>query len=380
MSQLTVVAVDATVDISMTGQVAPRPFVTIAIPTLNEEHYIEACIASLIGQWPEGCYEILVLDGGSTDRTREIVAALHEHHAAVVLINNPRRIQSAAVNLAAALASTQATIIVRADAHATYAPDFVRQCVTALLATGATSVVVPMDTQPRASGHFLQGAIAAAQSSRFGNGGATHRVRTTSGFVEHGHHAAFDLGFFRAIGGYDESFTHNEDAELDVRAIKGGGRIWMCAEAPVIYYPRDRLHRLAQQYFRHGSGRARTLNKHRLRPRPRQIIPVAVLFGCVAAVTAAPFDPMLSLLGLLYPAACLSWGGAQVIRRRDGRMIAGGAALMTMHLAWALGFLAGFARARRAASVSSLAAMSAGLTVPRLLGDQMATIARLDKN
>jgi succinoglycan biosynthesis protein ExoA len=380
MPQLTLAAVDDTVDTTVTLQVLPQPFVTIVIPTLNEETYIEACIASLIGQWPDGAYEILVLDGGSTDRTLEIVATIHDRNAAVVLIHNPRRIQSAAVNLAAALASPQATVMVRADAHAMYAPDFVRQCVTALLAKGATSVVVPMDTRPRESGRFLQGAIAAAQSSRFGNGGATHRVRAASGFVQHGHHAAFDLGFFREIGGYDESFTHNEDAELDVRAIKAGGRIWMCAEAPVIYYPRDRLRKLAQQYFRHGGGRARTLHKHRMRPRPRQVIPVAVLFGCVAAVGTAPFDPMLSLLGLLYPVSCLSWGVAQVIRRRDGRLIAGGAALMTMHLAWALGFLAGLARAHRAASVSRLAAMSAGLTVPALLGDRMATVARLDKS
>ena len=346
----------ATAEQALPNSVTMPTFVTIAIPSLNEEHYIEACVTSLIGQWPNGFYEILVLDGGSTDRTREIVAAIHERHAAVMLVSNPRRIQSAAINLAARVASRQATVMVRADAHAVYAPDFVQRCVTALLTTGATSVVVPMRTRARSPGAFQQQAIAAAQSSRLGNGGAAHRVRAVSGFVEHGHHAAFDLGFFRSLGGYDESFTHNEDAELDVRAIRAGGRIWMCVDAPVTYYPRDRFDRLAQQYFRHGGGRARTVYKHRLRPRPRQLTPVVVLCGCVAAATTAPFDPMLSLLGLLYPASCLSWGVLQMLRRRDPRLIAGGVALMTMHLAWALGFLVGLARTHGAANRADRAA------------------------
>ena len=328
------------------------PFVTIVVPTLNEERYIEACLASLIGQWPDGAYEILVMDGGSTDRTPEIVTAICECQPSVKLISNPHRVQSAAVNLAAQLASPRATVLMRADAHALYTPDFVRRCVAALQASQATSVVVPMYTRARSSGAFVQEAIAAAQSSRLGNGGAAHRTHAVSRFVEHGHHAAFDVNFFRSIGGYDESFTHNEDAELDVRALRAGGRIWMCAEAPVIYYPRDRLDRLAQQYFRHGGGRARTLRKHRLRPRPRQMMPLVALSGCAAAVTTAPFDPMLGLIGLVYPACCLSWGIVQMMRRRDPRLIAGGAALMTMHLAWAIGFLVAFARARPAARAS----------------------------
>lgn len=320
-----------------------QPFVSIVVPTLNEERHIESCLKSLIGQWPEGAYEILVADGGSTDSTLEIVASIRKRHGAVALLHNPLRLQSAAMNLAARVAAPQATVLVRADAHAHYSPDFVRSCVSALLRTGATSVVVPMHTRAR-PGAFQQAGIAAAQSSRLGNGGSAHRNGTGSGFVDHGHHAAFDRKFFRSIGGYDENFSHNEDAELDVRAIDAGGGVWMCAEAPVTYYPRDRLDSLARQYFRHGGGRARTLRKHNLRPRPRQLIPVILLSGCLAGLAAAPFLPTLASLTLLYPAACLGWGAVQAIRQRDPRLIAGGPALMTMHLSWGTGFLIGALR------------------------------------
>lgn len=328
---------------------APRrgghPFVSIVIPALNEERYIEACLASLVGQWPEDAYEILVLDGGSTDRTADIVDAFRAGHPSVVALKNPGRIQSAAMNLAAQLASPRATVLLRADAHALYPPEFVRLCVAALLRTGATSVVVPMRTEAR-PGAGLQHAIAVAQGSRLGNGGSAHRMGGVSGFVEHGHHAAFDRAFFRSIGGYDEGFTHNEDAELDLRAIAAGGRIWMCAEAPVVYYPRETLEGLARQYFRHGTGRARTLRKHHLRPRPRQMIPVLALGGCAAGIAAAPLAPMMAALSLVYPASCIAWGMLHMIRRGDARLMAAGLALMTMHLSWALGFVTSYVRPR----------------------------------
>ena len=327
------------------------PFLTIAVPTLNEAEYIEGCLASLVRQWPASDCEILVLDGGSTDGTQALVEAFSQRFAppgypTVRLLHNPRRIQSAAMNLAASLASARSKIMVRADAHAVYPADFVRSCVSALLSQGATSVVVPMRNEAQPA-HGLQRAIAAAQSSRVGNGGAAHRGNAASAFVDHGHHAVFDLAFFRSIGGYDQSFTHNEDAEYDLRVARAGGRIWMNGAAPVVYYPRKQLDALARQYFRHGGGRARTLLKHGVRPRLRQMAPLAVLGASVAAVASAPFAPTLAAGALVYPAACLGWAATTAARRRDPWLLAGAPALIVMHMAWAAGFVATVLKARR---------------------------------
>ncbi|NDG50115.1 MAG: glycosyltransferase [Rhodospirillales bacterium] len=59
------------------------PFLCIAIPALNEAHYIEACLLSLLAQWPEGALEILVMDGGSQDDTAQIVAEVAQSHPSV---------------------------------------------------------------------------------------------------------------------------------------------------------------------------------------------------------------------------------------------------------------------------------------------------------
>jgi succinoglycan biosynthesis protein ExoA len=296
-----------------------------------------------VKQWPAAFCEIVVMDGGSGDRTVELVEAFAARHPApefpaIRALPNPQRVQSAAVNLAARLASARATIIIRADAHAHYPNGFVRRCVADLLRTGATSVVVPMRNQAQ-PGQGLQRAIAVAQSSRLGNGGSAHRARPRSGFVDHGHHAAFDRAFFLSVGGYDESFTHNEDAELDHRAQLAGGRVWMCAEEPVTYFPRCDLVALARQYFRHGAGRARTLLKHRLKPRPRQLAPVAALGLCLGGLAILPVLPALALPALAYLLGCLAWGATQAIANRDPWLLAAGPALLTMHLSWASGFL-----------------------------------------
>lgn len=313
-----------------------RPFVSIAVPVLNEEHYITACLSSLLVQLDPQQGEILVLDGGSTDRTCEIVEEMQRKHPHIRLLHNPARLQSAAVNLAARVASPESRILLRADAHAWYPADFLQRVVTALQEQLATSVVVPMIT---AGNGAMQEAIAAAQNSRFGNGGSAHRIRPASQWVEHGHHAAFDRDFFLSIGGYDESFTHNEDAELDHRAIAAGGRIWLCAEAPITYFPRKDLLSLARQYMRHGGGRARTLVKHHLTPKPRQMAPVIALLGSVMGLLIAPWFPAALLLPLAYAGLCLGWGAWMAWRTGKASLLAAGPAAMTMHLAWGWGFL-----------------------------------------
>ena len=311
-------------------------FLTMVVPVLNEADMIGPCLASLLPQLDPAWAELLVLDGGSTDGTRELVGAAARANPVLRLIDNPARLQSAACNLAARLADKRATILLRADAHALYPTDFVQRCLLALTETGATSVVVPMRTV--GIGGF-QRAVAAAQNSRLGNGGSAHRAGGVSGFVDHGHHAAFDLAFFRALGGYDAEFTHNEDAELDHRAGLAGGRVWMCRDAAITYYPRATARSLARQYLRHGAGRARTLFRHGLRPRPRQMMPLAVLISLATSLALAPSWPLALVLPGLYVGVCCLWGAVAALRARDPWLLAMGPAAMIMHLAWAAGFL-----------------------------------------
>ena len=312
-----------------------RPSFSVLVPAFNEAAHIEECLEMLLSQIPDGEGELILIDGGSSDETLAIARRMAERHAQLRVVSNPGRIQSIGCNLGARLAAPSSTVLIRADAHASYPLDFIELCLTTLVARDATSVVVPMRTLGRAP---MQRAIAASQNSVLGNGGSRHRRSGSSGYVEHGHHAAFKRRFFESIGGYDETFTHNEDAEFDVRALAASGRIWLCNEAIIGYFPRSDLPSLARQYRRHGSGRARTVFKHHHRMKLRQLLPIGVL-GSVLIAPLGILSPVIALPLVLYLALCSMWSVALAARHRDVALLATGSAALVMHVSWSIGFL-----------------------------------------
>jgi succinoglycan biosynthesis protein ExoA len=310
--------------------------VTIVMPALNEERYIEQAIMSLLPDEPSFDYELLVMDGGSTDGTREIVDRLAATNPRIRYIHNEKRVQSAAVNQAARIADPRSRTLVRADCHAQYPRDFVETCLRELRARNCVSVVVPMNT---VGVTCVQKAIASAQNSRLGNGGSAHRLAGQSGYVEHGHHAGFNRDAFLAVGGYDETMPFNEDAELDVRLVAAGGRIWLSGEATIVYFPRATLSSLAKQYLRYGSGRASTWLLHGSQLRLRQILPFAILLACIGSIALSFFDPRFLFIASAYAMLCISWGLVLAISQGSACVALSGIAAMTMHLCWGAGFL-----------------------------------------
>jgi succinoglycan biosynthesis protein ExoA len=216
-------------------------------------------------------------------------------------------------------------------------------------ATGADSVVVGMRTVGMTC---FQRAVAAAQNSWLGTGGSGHRTRAVPGYVDHGHHALMRISAFRAAGGYDETFTHNEDAELDLRLREKGFRIWLTDRVGLVYFPRDTVGALFRQYRNYGRGRARTQLKHRARPRIRQMLPALVLPAATAALLAAPVgivqgEPgwtVVATPALGWIAACGLGGLALAAMRGERCAVFAGPAAAVMHLAWSTGFWSGLLR------------------------------------
>lgn len=315
----------------------------VVIPTLNEAAHIEG----LLDQF--GAFArreraagrdtlVAVVDGGSSDATPAIVRSHPTtKDGLVVLLNNVHRIQSAGINQAVDLLGAKRAWLIRVDAHARYPDDYPEVLIAEAKASGAASVVVAMHAVGKAP---VQQAIALAQNSRIGNGGAGHRTGEGGRFVPHGHHALMRLCVFRAVGGYDPSFSHNEDAELDLRLTDRGFRIWQTARTGIDYIPRATFPALARQYARFGGGRARTLCKHwnRHRPQPRQMVVIS-LAPLVWVAALAPAFPVLAAPTGLWLIACLL-AGPVVARGKGGPALSTrvGMAAGVMHLAWSAGF------------------------------------------
>ncbi|QHQ36420.1 glycosyltransferase family 2 protein [Algicella marina] len=321
--------------------------VLIAIPALNEASHIRGCITSLAGAARDGA-RLVVADGGSTDGTLAELARLAEEVPGLEVLHNPARLQSAGINaVVAQKAGPEHHTLVRCDAHAVYPPGFAARVAAALAARDSAALAVPMDARDT-SGNGFAAAAAWIVDTPLGSGGAAHRGGRRSGYVEHGHHAGIGLAWFRRIGGYDPAFSHNEDAEFDVRLAQAGGRIWLDAAIRLDYAMRPTAAALARQYWQYGRGRAATLMKHRLRPRLRQLLPVANLLACGAALAAAP----IWRWALLWPGAYgLALTGASLlcaVRLRRPAGLWAGVALAVMHVCWAAGFLAHLGKRTRA--------------------------------
>jgi succinoglycan biosynthesis protein ExoA len=312
----------------------------IVVPCLNEEAHLPGLLAAALGENPDAL--VVVADGGSSDASRSIVETMERDHDRLVLLDNPARIQSAGVNLAVARFGDGRRWLLRLDAHCDYPAGYAKGLLSAASVHDATSVVVPMVSRPIADRpSCFQQAAAAAQNSVIGTGGSPHRHLGAGRFVDHGHHALMRIDLFRQVGGYREDMSHNEDAELDLRLTKAGGRIWLEPGSAITYYPRAAPAALWRQYMGYGRGRVLTLRLHRIRPKLRQMLPLAVLPAAVLGL----FSPLFPLLAL--PLA--GWAGLTLgagillgLRTRSRCAMAAGAAAMIMHLAWATGFARGF--------------------------------------
>lgn len=315
--------------------------VLVVVPTLNEAAHIEAVLSTLLADARKSSsltMTIAVVDGGSTDQTRQIVERIKQTEPNLELLHNPARIQSAAVNLAVRRLGQRHQVLIRCDAHAEYPEGYCSRLVQTLLRTEAHSVVVPMDS---IGDRGLQRALAWLSNSPLGTGGSAHRAGTKSGFVDHGHHAAFRLDFFGQVGGYDECFTHNEDAELDCRQRALGAKIYLDCELRMRYRPRSSLSSLYKQYFKYGVGRSRTVRRHPSSLRLRQLAVPAHLALTVFAIAISPYTPIFLCWPALYLAIVLGFSIRLALRQRSWTGLLAAPAAITMHTAWASGFFSG---------------------------------------
>ena len=319
------------------------PFVTIAMPSHNEERYIEACLRTVLGQdYPADRFEVLVADGRSDDRTREIVGRVAAEDPRVILVDNPARLQASGMNHA--IRHARGDVIVRMDVHCEYAPDYLRRCVETLERTGADNVGGAQ--RARADTPF-QHALCAALDSPLGVGGAAYRSADNEGWVDTVFLGAFRRRVFETVGLYDPGAFTNEDAELNQRIHDDGGKVYLSRDIVVHYHPRTSFRALARQYFRYGRGRARTLIKHGRFLSIRPAIPAAMVLGALVLLALSFLTPLTWVAAALY-GGLTGYEAIRVGRRAGWGLIPIVWAIFpVLHVSHGVGFLSGLAYYRR---------------------------------
>ena len=299
-----------------------RPAVTIIIPTYDEGGAIDACLEAVTAQTYERIVEVLVVDGRSRDDTRARASV----HPRVEVLDNPARVQAAALNVG--IAAAQGEVIVRVDGHCRIAVDYVECCIDALLSSGATMVGGAMT--PRADGP-RQAGIAAAMASRFGAGPARFHVGGPAGWVDTVYLGAYWTEAVRKVGGYAEDVGVNEDAELAHR-IGGEGGVWFDPSIRSTYEPRGTLRAVARQFYRYGRSRSLTARRHPSSISIRQLLAPALVIGSVSPARRWVLRSYLVGWTVVVAAEARSLGRA---------LPWFAAALPVMHMCWGTGFLVG---------------------------------------
>ena len=255
---------------------APWPPVTVVLPTRDEQAHVRDCLSSLLDQDYAGDVEIIVVDGRSRDATRAIARA-----AGVWVLDNPKITAAAAMNRG--IASAGADLIVRADAHTLYEPDYVRRCVELL--TSGTWAVVGGPMRPVGVSRFGR-AVAAVTSSPVGIGPGRFHYATERREVDTVFLGAFHRDVVESLGGYDDESLQwaAEDHELNFRIRRAGGRIVVDPAIRSWYFPRETPRGLARQYFNYGRGKVSTFAKHRTLPHWRPLVPAALVAGAALAL------------------------------------------------------------------------------------------------
>src|SRR5581483_5798828 len=102
----------------------------------------------LANDYPQDLLEVLVVDGMSTDGTREIVESCRRRPSApnLRLVDNPAGIIPAAMNIG--IREARGDVIVKMDAHAACSPTYLSQLVGQMSTHGADNVGGVLETKP----------------------------------------------------------------------------------------------------------------------------------------------------------------------------------------------------------------------------------------
>jgi len=225
-----------------------KPLVSIVIPCRNEEKFIEKCLNSIfIQDYPKNRMEILVVNGMSEDKTKQIVINISHKNPIVKLLENPKKITPAAFNIG--IKKSKGSFIIIMGAHANYKNNYISKCIETSIKYKADNVGGIWKIMP-AKNTIINKSIVFASSSIFGAGNAYYRrgylkkikeVDTVFG-------GCFKKDVFKKIGLFDENLVRSQDMELNIRLKKAGGKILLNPEIVVYYYPKSTL----KEFFKHN--------------------------------------------------------------------------------------------------------------------------------
>lgn len=242
--------------------------------------------------YPKVDLEIILVDGMSKDRTREIVATYTAKYPFIRMIDNPERIAPCAMNRG--IKEAKGDVIIRLDAHVYYPKNYFSLLVEKLNELpGAENVGALCNTLPVNDSITAQ-SIAAVLSSSFGMGNSHFRVGADKEMeVDTVPFGCFHRSIFDKVGLYDEELVRNQDDELNARIIKSGGKIYLIPQLVCEYYARDTAKKVYKMFYQYGVFKPLVNKKLGSPATVRQFFPLFFVLGLLVGPVVCLFLPVL---------------------------------------------------------------------------------------
>jgi len=279
-------------------------YLSIIIPIRNEERFIADTLNMVVNQdYQKDRFELLVVDGRSTDNTCQVVKGfINEHpYVNIRLLDNPGYLSSRARNIG--IREAKGKLIGVIDGHV-YIPngqlfksmERLKEKNNALcLARPA-----PLDVPDLKEG--VPYWIAVARKTWLGHSQNSYIYSNSEGFVDPMSSGfAYDRSVFEKVGYFDESFDAAEDVEFHFRLKQVGIMAYTSPDLLIYSYPRESLSSLFRQQVRYGVGRARLARKHMGGLTKETPIPSIIFLFFIAS-------PFAALLSIRSPAIGLAYG------------------------------------------------------------------------
>ena len=272
---------------------------SVICPIYNEEKYIARCIESIIQQdYPKDKWEVLFVDGMSTDRTREIINSYLTECPYIRLLDNPKKIVPCAMNIG--IGESKGEILMRIDAHTHYETNYCSAIVRRLKELDADDVgcVCRTDVLNKTSKTL---SIREVLGNKFGVGNSVFRTGVDKVMeVDTVPFGCWPRRVFEKYGLYDERLVRNQDIELSKRIINGGGKIYIIPDTYCTYMARETFSGLAKNNF--GNGKWNMLTVYYTRQMKslslRHFIPLIFVLSLLIPLIIGIFWPITTLLAL----------------------------------------------------------------------------------
>lgn len=217
---------------------------SVVITVKNERSSIKTLLDSLENQSvvPK---EIIFVDGGSTDRTAEIIKERMRKNKRIKLIIHKGASRAKGRNMG--ILSSSSDIIAVTDAGGYPKKDWLEK-ITAPFVNPEVKVV---------SGYYQAQALTVFEKCVVPYFLVmSDRIISDMEFLPSSRSVAFEKLIWEKVGGYPQNFFHNEDLVFDYNLKKVGVSFFFEPEAQVIWFPPKNLFQATKKLFRFAQGDA----------------------------------------------------------------------------------------------------------------------------